>query len=82
MLMDMSINPATRNVADQALALFNAGDQVGAFRLINSNPTANAAMQQFAGRMGYQQIAPLPISPRYDSPADYILNMSGQYVPR
>ena len=82
MLMDMSINPATRNVADQALALFNAGDQAGAFRLINSNPTANAAMQQFAGRMGYQQIAPLPISPRYDSPADYILNMSGQYVPR
>jgi hypothetical protein len=82
MLMDMSINPATRNVADQALALFNAGDQAGAFRLINSNPTANAAMQQFAGRMGYQQIAPFPISPRYDSPADYILNMSGQYVPR
>ena len=82
MLLDMASNPATKNTADQALALMNAGDQAAAFRLINSNPVASAAMQQYAGRLGFQQIAPFPISPRYDSPADMLLNMSGQYVPR
>jgi hypothetical protein len=82
MLLDMASNPATKNTADQALALMNAGDQAAAFRLINSNPVASAAMQQYAGRLGFQQIAPFPMSPRYDSPADMLLNMSGQYVPR
>lgn len=82
MLLDMASNPATGRTADEALRLLNMGDEAGAFRLINSNPATSAAMQQYAGQRGFQQISPFPMSPRYDSPADYILNMGGQYVPR
>jgi hypothetical protein len=80
MLDQLPYGPKTKSTIDKATDLLNAGDKTAAFRLIESNPATFAAMQQHAGNLGFKQVSPLPVSQRVDSPAEYLMNMSGELV--
>lgn len=82
MLDQLPYGPQTKSTIDQAMDLMSAGDNMAAFRLVESNPATFAAMQQYAGNLGFKQVSPLPISQRLDSPAEYLMNMNNQLVRR
>jgi hypothetical protein len=80
MLDQLPYGPKTKSTIDKATDLANAGDTTAAFRLIESNPATFAAMQNYAGNLGFRQVSPLPVSQRLDSPAEYLMNMNGELV--
>jgi len=82
MLDQLPYGPQTKSTIDQAMDLMSAGDNMAAFRLVESNPATFSAMQQYAGNLGFKQVSPLPISQRLDSPAEYLMNMNNQLVRR
>jgi hypothetical protein len=79
MVVDMASDPAMAKTAQQAMDLYNAGDRAAAFKLIESNPVTNSAMQQFASGRGYQEISPYLQSQRLYDPAKYEANMQGGF---
>lgn len=79
MIVDMASDPSMAKTAQQAMDLYNSGDRAGAFKLIESNPVTNSAMQQFASGRGFQEISPYLQSQRLYDPAKYMSDMQGQF---
>jgi hypothetical protein len=76
------VTPATRAVTQEALELLSSGDTLGAYKILVSNPSTKASLQNYASARGYQEVSPFQVTEgsKLFNPSQYLKNAQDAFV--